>query len=102
PGPLTPAPKGGYSSSLTLGGGTFTAVYVFDSADAAKVAASTQVERFMSWQVEDAQGNRQGLTISEFGESGGPGMGGCPAGPADVAPPKGSFTAVRSTTDKTK
>ena len=35
----------------------------------------------MSWQVEDADANRQGLTIAEFGEAGGPGMGGCPAGP---------------------
>ena len=35
----------------------------------------------MAWQVEDADANRQGLTIAEFGELGGPGMGGCPAGP---------------------
>jgi hypothetical protein len=102
PGPLTPAPKGGYSSSLEMAGGTFTARYEFVSADAARIAASTKVERFMSWQVEDADANRQGLTISEFGELGGPGMGGCPAGPGDVAPPKASYTATRSTADKTK
>ena len=29
PGPLTPAPKGGYSSSLEFEGNTFTATYVF-------------------------------------------------------------------------
>jgi hypothetical protein len=102
PGPLTPAPKGGYSSSLEMAGGTFTAKYEFVSADAARIAASTKVERFMSWQVEDADANRQGLTISEFGELGGPGMGGCPAGPGDVAPPKASYTATRSMADRTK
>ena len=40
----------------------------------------------MSWQEEDADGNRQGLTIAEFGEPGGPGMGGCPAGPLQSGP----------------
>jgi hypothetical protein len=55
----------------------------------------------MSWQEEDADGNRQGLTIAEFGEGGGPGMGGCPAGPADQASPAGTYSAVRST-DKTQ
>ncbi len=43
----------------------------------------------MAWQEEDADANRQGLTIAEYGELGGPGMGGCPAGPADVAPRPG-------------
>ena len=56
----------------------------------------------MSWQVEDAAANRQGLTIAEFGELGGPGMGGCPAGPAQQDAPKpGEATVVRSA-DKTK
>src|SRR6185436_8435894 len=59
-------------------------------------------ERAMSWQEEDADGNRQGLTIAEFGEGGGPGMGGCPAGPADQASPAGTYSAVRSTADKTQ
>jgi hypothetical protein len=100
-GGLTTAPRGGYSSNLEMAGGTFTATFNFDTLKAAQTAAATQVERFMSWQVEDADANRQGLTISEFGEFGGPGMGGCPAGPADVAPPKGSYTVTRSA-DKTK
>ena len=30
----------------------------------------------MNWEVQDADGNRQGLTIAEFGEAGGPGFGG--------------------------
>ena len=42
----------------------------------------------MSWELQDADGNRQGLTIAELGELGGPGMGGCPAGPADAVAPK--------------
>lgn len=100
-GGLATAPRGGYSSNLEMADGTFTATFNFDTLKAAQTAAATQVERFMSWQVEDADANRQGLTIAEFGESGGPGMGGCPAGPADAAPPKGSYSVTRSA-DKTK
>jgi hypothetical protein len=95
-GPLTTAPKGGYESGLSISGTTFTATYNFTDPRAAKIAAGTGIERLMSWQVEDADANRQGLTISEFGESGGPGFGGCPAGPADQPAPTGSFTTVRS------
>jgi hypothetical protein len=102
-GPLTPAPKGGYSSSLTFAGDVFTATYIFDDPAVATIASKAALgERAMSWQVEDADGNRQGLTIAEFGEAGGPGMGGCPAGPADQAPPAGSYSAIRSTADKTQ
>jgi hypothetical protein len=102
-GPLTPAPKGGYSSSLTFDAGTFTATYVFDDPAVATIASKAALgERAMSWQEEDADGNRQGLTIAEFGEAGGPGMGGCPLGPADQASPAGSYSAVRSTTDKSQ
>ena len=101
-GPLTPAAKGGYSSSLEFAGNTFTATYVFDSADVAAIAARSGGERAMAWEIEDGDGNRQGLTIAEHGELGGPGMGGCPAGPADQAPPAASFSAVRSTSDKSK
>jgi Fn3 domain-containing protein/fibronectin type III domain protein len=102
PGPLTPAPKGGYSSSLTFEGDQFTATYVFQDAANALIASKAELgERAMSWQVEDADGNRQGLTIAEFGEAGGPGMGGCPAGPGDAgAPQPGSANIVRSV-DKT-
>jgi hypothetical protein len=55
----------------------------------------------MSWQVEDADGNRQGLTIAEFGELGGPGMGGCPLGPGDAGAPKPGGASVVRSTDKT-
>src|SRR3954471_8081890 len=102
PGPLTAAPKGGYSSSLTFEGDQFTATYVFQDPANAKIASQADLgERAMSWQVEDADGNRQGLTIAEYGEAGGPGMGGCPAGPGDAgAPQPGAASIVRSV-DKT-
>jgi hypothetical protein len=102
PGPLTPSDKGGYSSSLTFSGDTFTATYVFQDAGDALIASEADLgERAMSWQVEDADANRQGLTIAEFGEAGGPGMGGCPAGPGDAGAPKpGGASIVRSTDKK--
>ena len=88
PGPLTPAPRGGYQSGLQFSGDTFTATYVFDDPDTAKIAANAALgERLLSWQVTDPAGNRQGLTIAEYGEAGGPGMGGCPNGPLQSGPP---------------
>jgi hypothetical protein len=91
PGPLTPAPTGGYNSSLEYdvdGPDTFTATYVFDDPANAEIAANAGLgERAMAWEVEDAAANRQGLTIAEFGEPGGPGMGGCPNGPLQSGPP---------------
>ncbi len=96
PGGLVAAPKGGYSSNLEVTGNTFTATYVFTTLETARIAATGGGERFMSWQVEDAEANRQGLTIAEYGELGGPGMGGCPAGPADVGAPAGTAQVIRS------
>jgi hypothetical protein len=94
---LTPAPKGGYSSSLAVSGDTFTATYVFEDAAVAEKAANSDLgERAMSWQVEDADANRQGLTIAEFGEAGGPGMGGCPNGPTGVPGAQGSMGVAKS------
>lgn len=94
-GPAT-APKAGpagtYSSNLVVDAATngFTATYDFDSADVAKIVAEGGGERFLSWQVTDVAGNRQGVTIAELGEPGGPGIGGCPAGPNDLNPPAGT------------
>ena len=108
PGPLTPAPKGGYSSALTFEGepgqpATFTATYVFQDAANAVIASKSGGERAMSWQVEDADANRQGLTIAEFGEPGGPGMGGCPSGPGDIGAPKpGGASVVRNPDNKSQ
>ena len=103
PGPVVPAARGGYSSGMDVdrAAGTFVATYNFDTAEgAATTAAADLGERAMNWQVQDADGNRQGLTIAEFGELGGPGFGGCPAGPGDAVAPAGSATVVRSA-DKT-
>jgi hypothetical protein len=102
PGPLTPAatsgPDGSYSSGLTLNAdNTFTATYEFDSAAVAGTVANGGGERLLTWQVLDAAGNRQGVTIAELGELGGPGMGGCPAGPtAQIPPTPRGVSIVRS------
>ncbi len=91
PGPLTPAPRGGYSSALEFGldgPDTFRATYVFDSAATAAVAANAALgARLLSWQFTDLAANRQAVTIAEFGEPGGPGFGGCPNGPLQSGPP---------------
>ena len=102
PGPIVPSEKGGYSSGLEVRADrTFTATYQFDTLEAATTAAAADLgERAMYWQEEDADGNRQGLTIAEYGEFGGPGMGGCPAGPGQQGAPAGTASVVRSA-DKT-
>lgn len=86
PGPLVANRSGAYQSGLTVNGSTVTATYVFNDAALARTAATGGGARLMSWQVTDAAANRQGLTISEFGEPGGPGMGGCPNGPLTSGP----------------
>ena len=97
PGGLARAPKGGYSSNLEFSGDRFTATYLFDNPFVAQMAATGGGTRFMTWQEEDADANRQGLTIAEMEESGGPGMGGCPAGPTEQsAPLPGGAFAARS------
>ena len=98
PGPIVPAPTGGYSSGMSFPTpGHFLATYQFDTQEAADTAAAADLgERAMNWQVVDADGNRQGLTIAEFGEVGGPGVGGCPAGPADQSAPAGTASVVRT------
>lgn len=101
PGGLTAAPKGGYLSDLARQGETFTATYEFTGAQAvdnARTAATGGGERFMAWEQTDGAANRQGLTISEFGEFGGPGMGGCPAGPGSAPVTAGTYSSVFSGT----
>jgi len=90
PGGLTPAPKGGYESSLEfdLVKDTFLATYNFVNESDATIAANAGLgERAMAWELTDPDGNRQGMTIAENGEPGGPGMGGCPNGPLQSGPP---------------
>jgi hypothetical protein len=98
PGPIVPAARGGYSSGMSFPTpGHFVATYQFDTQEAADTTAAADLgERAMNWQVQDADGNRQGLTIAEFGEVGGPGFGGCPAGPADQSAPAGTASVVRT------
>lgn len=96
PGPLVQSAKGNYQSGLTVAGTTFTATYVFDTPATAATAGAGDL-RVMSWQNQDPAGNRQGLTIAEFGLTGGPGMGGCPAAPAQsVAASPTNVTAVQN------
>jgi hypothetical protein len=98
PGPLTPDRRSpaAYSSGMDVNAGahTFTATYLFASAATAKIADAGAM-RSMSWQNLDANANRQGVTIQEDGELGGPGFGGCPA--AAVAQGPASPTAVKAT-----
>ena len=76
----------GVTGTLTaLGGGKWEAVYrgLFSSEQQLAVAGQS---RAMAWHSVDANGVRFGMTIFEFGEFGGPGMGGCPAtGSASIA-----------------
>ena len=61
PGPLTPAPKGGYSSSLAFGvdgPDTFTATYVFDDPAVAQIAA--RVRAVFMGVLLGAKGSRDG------------------------------------------
>jgi hypothetical protein len=90
-----PARPGPYTSSLTFPSATtLRATYTFVRDANTTAAEATQMRdiafegqmRVLSWQASDANDNRQGLTISEFGEVGGPGFGGCPTGPGTVAP----------------
>src|SRR5207237_274010 len=99
PGPLTPAPRGGYSSSLEFGGDTFTATYIFDDPTVADIAAHASLgARLLSWEFVDAAANRQGVTIAESGRAGGPGFGGCPTGPLQSGPPRPTNVSAVSVT----
>ena len=95
--------RGPYDSGLSVDrdNDRYTATYDFRDAGIAAQVAGGGGERIMAWQAEDGDGNRQGLTIAESGEPGGPGMGGCPAGPTDQGAPKpGEAFAVRSADKK--
>lgn len=95
-----PERAGPYTSSLTFSPGTgarsFTATYTFRNAanedgvqftatEMRDIAAEGQM-RVLAWMDQTPGGDRQGITIYEFGELGGPGFGGCPAGPENTAP----------------
>jgi hypothetical protein len=107
PGDFVTAPKTGtlgtYKSKLAVGadGKTFTATYVFEDPAVATVARDGGGQRLLQWQTVDPAGNRQGVSIAEAGEVGGPGFGGCPSGPGDAAAPAAGSAAVIRSADKT-
>ena len=89
-----PQRPGPYTSSLTgPTPTTWRATYHFVTDGDTTAAEATQMRdiaaegqmRALSWEAT-VGGERQGLTISEFGEVGGPGFGGCPTGPETLAP----------------
>jgi hypothetical protein len=91
-GPLVP--NVGYSSSLEIVGTTFTATFIFDTQSAADIASSGEGYSLSLWQETAPNGARQGLTISEYGEVGGPFSNLCPAGPQNLEAPVVNALAV--------
>jgi Fibronectin type III domain len=89
-----PGRPGPYTSTFEPNGTTgFTATYHFvtdgdttaaEATEMRDIAADGQM-RALGWEAL-VGGERQGLTISEFGEAGGPGFGGCPTGPETMGP----------------
>ena len=79
---------GGTGSLVRVGTvGEWRAVYTGLNAAEQQLAVAGQ-SRAMAWLSTNGNGDRFGLTISEFGEVGGPGMGGCPPpGNAAIAIP---------------
>lgn len=81
---------GGAGNLSRVGGSTsseWRAVYTGLN-DIEKQLAIAGQSRAMAWLATNGNGDRFGLTISEFGEIGGPGMGNCPApGNASIAIP---------------
>lgn len=81
---------GGTGNLLRTGGSTnieWRAIYTGLN-DAEKQLAVAGQSRAMAWLSTNSNGDRFGMTISEFGEVGGPGMGSCPArGQASIAIP---------------
>lgn len=84
-GPLTP--NVGYSSGLEVVGTTFIATFTFNTQEAADIAGSGEAYSMRMWQQTAPNGARQGLTISEYGEVGGPFGALCPAGPQNLGSP---------------
>jgi hypothetical protein len=84
-GPL--APNVGYSSGIEIVGTTFTATFTFNSQNAADIAGSGEGLSLRMWQETQPNGERQGLTISEYGEVGGPWSTLCPPGPQNLGSP---------------
>ena len=83
--PGNPVTNAGYTSQVVFTGTSFVATFTFDAVELATICNSGAFSLSM-WQFTDAVGNAQGLTISEFGETGGPFSNSCPPS-ATVADP---------------
>jgi hypothetical protein len=92
PGPVIP--NVGYSSGLEIIGTTFTATFTFDNQEAADIAGSGEGYAVSLWQETAPNGARQALTISEYGQVGGPFSNLCPAGPQNLGSPIAHAVAV--------
>jgi hypothetical protein len=81
----------GYTSSLSVSGTTFKAIFTFSDLNALELVSDGSGQMILMWQYTDAAGNRQGLTISERGEVGGPWSALCPPSAhfANCVPPTG-------------
>ena len=91
-GPLTP--NDGFSSGLEIIGTTFKATFVFNNQQAADIAGSGEGMSLRMWQETNPNGARQGLTISEYGEIGGPWSTLCPQGPQNIGSPVANSISV--------
>jgi hypothetical protein len=88
PDPLDPEPPAGFEveGSVTgtdAAGGTFAVKYTFQNAADLELANAGSITA-LGWLANHEDPNQEaqyGLTLNEFYEFGGPGMGGCPAGP---------------------
>ncbi|GAA2725452.1 fibronectin type III domain-containing protein [Cellulomonas aerilata] len=91
PDPLDPEPPGGFEVDGTVTGtdatgGTFSAIYTFQNEADLELANAGSITA-LGWLANHQDPNQEaqyGLTLNEFYEFGGPGMGGCPAGPTQV------------------
>ena len=92
PGPLTQ--ETGYQSGIVITGTTFVATFIFNTPQAAIIAGSGEGYSMSLWQKTAPNGARQGLTISEYGEVGGPFGGLCPVGPQNIGSPIVNSIAV--------
>ena len=75
PGGIATNPS--YNSNLVINGNTWTATMTFVNGNGGEDSVTAGIAfagafSVSTWQVTDANGNAQGLTISEFGEAGGP------------------------------
>ncbi len=70
----------------------WTAIYSGLTAEQREDAVAGQT-RVLAWQSTNADGDRLGITIHEVGETGGPGLGGCPQG-ADYAVTSSNHPAI--------